>query len=310
MTKMNILDSYKDYGRVMRVTNGVIEAYVTLDLGPRIIRFGFVDGQNLMNANRDEFEPRTDAEYEAYFGKGKKWENFGGHRLWVSPEAYPKTYSPDDSIVGYEVTEYGAIFTPKAECENGIQKQIEIKMDKDDANMQVTLRVKNISEKPQEFSVWSLSVAEKDGTLVLPMNDNDTGLLPNRIISVWPYTDLRDDRIYFGSKYATVRQDISRTQPIKLGFDLNKGTAYYCLGEDIFAKVYETHHSDATYPDGGCSFETYTNEAFLEIETLSPLKSVKPQETLSLTEHWSLHKKPCEVDFKDDKSIDNMLKKI
>lgn len=254
MVDVKLLKSYKDYGRVVAISNGIIEAFVTVDLGPRIIRFGFVDGQNVMNANRDEFVPLTDESYEAHFGKGKKWENFGGHRLWACPESFPETYNPDDSVVGYEITDCGAVFTPKAETANGLQKCIEVKMDKDDANMQVSLSIKNISENDKQYAVWSLSVCEKGGTLVLPMNDNDTGLLPNRVISVWSYTDLSDDRIYFGSKYATVRQDTSRTQPIKLGFDLNKGTAYYCLGEDIFAKTFTTNHPKGTYADGGCSF--------------------------------------------------------
>ena len=63
------------------------------------------------------------------------------------------------------------------EIENGAAKSLEIKMDSDDANMQVIMRVKNISEKDKNFAVWGLSVSEKGGTLIIPMNTNDTGLL-------------------------------------------------------------------------------------------------------------------------------------
>ena len=183
-------------------------------------------------------------------------------------------------------------------------------MDPDDANMQVTMRVKNISDKDKTFAVWGISVSEKGGTLVIPMNTNDTGLLPNRIVSVWPYTDMSNDRIYWGSRYVTVRQDEKYDKPIKLGFDLNCGTVYFCLNEDIFRKSFDTNHPDGTYPDGGCSFETYTNENMIEVESLSELKTVKSGEVSCLTESWSLYKKPCEVDFKNDQSIDSMLEKI
>ena len=172
------------------------------------------------------------------------------------------------------------------------------------------MRVKNISDKPKDFAVWGLSVSEKGGTLVIPMNENDTGLLPNRIVSVWPYTDMSNDRIYFGDRYVTLRQDEKYTRPIKLGFDLNCGTVYYCLGDDIFRKSYDTNHPSGKYPDGGCSFETYTNENMIEIESLGELKTVEPGETSSLTESWSLCKKPCDTDFKDDKSIDEMLSRL
>lgn len=309
MIKTEIKD-YLNYGKVLAMTNGVIEVYVTVDVGPRIIRYGFVGGQNLMCDNRNAATPKCDAEFEGFFGKGKKWEILGGHRIWTSPESYPNSYYPDLNPVKYEITEQGAIFTPNAETENGMQKQLEIKIDPDDSNIYVTMSVTNIANKPQEFSVWGLTVSATGGTLIVPMNDNDTGLLANRNISVWPYTNLADDRLHFGKSYVTLRQDTNVDQALKLGFDLNQAEAYYCLGEDIFRKSYNTYHPREKYPDNNCSFETYTCATFIEVESLSPLKSVQPQETLSLTEHWSLHKKPCSVDFNDDKSIDNLISKL
>lgn len=304
------IKNYLDYGKVLCVTNGVIEAYVTIDVGPRIIRFGYVGGQNFMCDNRSVMAPKDDKEFEDFFGTGKKWEILGGHRIWTSPESYPASYYPDLTPVKYEITENGAIFTPNPEKENGQQKQLEIKMDPDDSNMHVTMRVTNISDAPQEFSIWGLTVSARHGTLIIPMNDNDTGLLHNRNISVWPYTNLADSRVHFGKRYVTLHQDSNIEQSFKLGFDLNQAEAYYCLGDDIFRKSYETYHPHENYPDNGCSFETYTNAGFIEVESLSPLKSVQPNETVSLTEHWSLHKKPCDVEFNNDESIDEMLNKL
>jgi len=45
-----------------------------------------------------------------------------------------------------------------------------------------------------------------------------------------------------------------------------------------------------TYTDFGCSFETFTNNEFLEIETLGPLTKVSPGQTVTQVEHWSLHR--------------------
>ena len=176
--------------------------------------------------------------------------------------------------------------------------------------MQVIMKVKNISDKAKKFSVWGLSVSEKGGCLIIPMNTKDTGLLSNRIISVWPYTDMSSNRIYWGKKYVTLRQDENAAEPIKLGFDLDCGTVYYCLNDDIFCKRFDTKHPYAEYPDGGCSFETYTNENMIEVESLSELKSVQPGEVSELTESWSLCKRPCEIDFRNDSSIENMLSKL
>lgn len=303
------IESYKKYGKAVCLTNGVIEAYVTVDVGPRIIRFGFAGQQNIMNSNREEFAIMTDKNYEDFWGNGKHWENFGGHRVWVTPEVFPQTYSPDDAPVKYELTESGAVFTAAAEP-TGIRKQIEIKLDPDDANMQVINRVKNVSNEDKEFSVWSISVADKGGTLIIPMNTNDTAPLSNRIISVWPYTDLGDRRIKFGDKYAILHHNSVSPRPIKLGFDLNCGNIYYCLNGDIFCKSFETKHPESCYPDGGCSFETYINEYFTELESLSPVIQLAAGETAEHTEHWSLIKMPCEVDFESEESIDNLLSRV
>lgn len=311
MVTVKEIKSFSNYGKVVCITNGVIEVYVTVDIGPRIIRFGFVGGQNMMCENRAAFPIRGDKVFTDFFGEGRHWENLGGHRIWISPEKYPDTYYPDMDPVPYKVTGYGAVFTPNPEVENGLAKTLEVKMDPDDASLQVHMTVKNISEKEDKtFSIWGLTVCAAGGALIIPTNTNDTGLLPNRIVSVWPYTDMHSDRIYWGRRYVTVTQDANDPEDLKLGFDLNGGQIFYVRGEDIFRKAYETNHPNALYPDGGCSFETFTNPNLIEAESLSELKTVKPGEVSELTESWTLMKKPCEVDLKNDDSIDNLLKRI
>ena len=310
MINVKEIESYKDYGRCVVISNGVIEAYVTVDLGPRIIRFGFVDGQNIMCDNRKAFEPMTDKKYTDYFGEGKAWESFGGHRVWLTTESYPETYTPDDEKVSYTVTEFGAIFEANDDTKNGVKKSFEIKMDDDDANMQIATKIKNISSQNKEFAVWCISVATTDGTFIIPMNTNDTGLLHNRQISVWPYTDLSDKRLRFGKKYVTINQDVNATCPLKLGFDLNAGQVYYVVGDNVFCKKYQNNHPNGNYPDNNVSFETYTNNVMIEIENLSEVKNVAPGEFNTMVETWSLIKKPCEVDTNCDNSIDEFLNKI
>lgn len=310
MVAVKEIENYLDYGKCVSISNGVIEALVTVDIGPRIISFGYKDGQNFMCDERERLGFKCSEEYTEFFGEGRKWENLGGHRIWLSPESYPETYLPDDRPVEYRITDCGAVFIPLEDTQIGAAKELEIKMDPDDTNMQVLMRVKNTAAAAKEFAIWALSVCTEGGTLIVPMNTNDTVLLPNRVISVWPYTDMSDDRIYWGKKYITVRQDSSAKTNMKLGFDLNCGTAYYVLGNEILRKNYSTNHPDGRYPDGGCSFETYTNDCMLEFETLGELKTVNPGEVSEHSEMWSLCKKPCDVDLKNDSSIDTLLSKL
>ena len=84
--------AYRGWPNCCRISNGKVELIVTTDVGPRVIRFGFVGGQNLFK------------EYAAFLGKrgGKQWVNYGGHRLWHAPEDQQRTYSPDNSPVTIE----------------------------------------------------------------------------------------------------------------------------------------------------------------------------------------------------------------
>lgn len=272
MVKVTELQSFKDYGKCVQISNDVITALVTVEVGPRIISFGFVDSQNFLNSTRKNFpNHKKDKAYTDFFGAGRHWEILGGHRIWLSPESYPETYTPDDKPCEYSVTEHGAIFTYAEDTEIGVATQMEIKMDPDDTNMQVIMRIKNISDSSKRFSVWALSVCNQNGTLILPMNTNDTGLLSNRKIVLWSYTDISSDIFHWGKKYITVKQKPEGEKyKEKIGIDLNCGTAYYVLGDEILCKHFETQHPHADYPDGGCSFETYICNEMLEFESHLP----------------------------------------
>ena len=56
----------------------------------------------------------------------------------------------------------------------------------------------------------------------------------------------------------------------------------------------------------GCSFETFTNNEFLEIETLGPMTKLLPGETVEQIEHWALFR-DVKVAELTDKELDEVL---
>ena len=44
----------------------------------------------------------------------------------------------------------------------------------------------------------------------------------------------------------------------------------------------------AVYPDYGVSYETYTNDYMMEMESLSPLTRLEPGDTINHLEEWEL----------------------
>ena len=71
----------------------------------------------------------------------------------------------------------------------------------------------------------------------------------------------------------------------KIGLRHPEGWAAYVLGDHLFIKSVPLI-DDATYPDMGSNFETFTNSEFLELETLGPLQSLSAGEVLVHTESW------------------------
>jgi hypothetical protein len=61
-----------------------------------------------------------------------------------------------------------------------------------------------------------------------------------------------------------------------------------------------------TYPDFGCSFETFTNAEFLEIETLGPMTELRPGQTVEHAERWTLFRdvKPAAL---TDEGLDDVV---
>ena len=309
MVNYKIVENYKDYGKCLSISNGVIETLVTLDIGPRIIYFSFVDGINVMQDNRSVFAPVEGEAFDKHYYKGAKWENYGGHRLWTSPESLPETYYPDCQPVNYEINGNAVTFTPPQQIENGIALSFQITMEDDSNKMTVLHKGKNISNVSKQFALWALSVMATGGVEIIPLNTCDTGLLPNRRIVLWPYSKALDGRFYLGEKYVTLKQDTNATCPFKLGTDCEAGIGYYCLDDVVFTKEYN-HDTTSEYPDGGVSYETYTNEAFLEFETLGALKLVAPDEITTHEEVFALYHKPCEFDPKDEASIDEFISQL
>lgn len=297
---------FENFGKCIEISNGKTDVVVTKEIGPRIIRVGLVGKENVMfnDLNRENITEHADM--EKHYGKGAKWINYGGHRLWVSPESMPETYFPDDKPVEVEFLENGAMFIQNEQPMNGVACKYSVTMS-EDGEITVTHYVKNISSSEKRCSPWAITVLNKGGLEIIPNNTLDTELLPNRRIIAWPYTNLADERLYLGKDFITLKQD-SIDQSFKIGLDLHKGTALYAYKDTVFVKKYE-HKFDGEYDDFGVSFETYTNSEILEMETIGTVHYLKPGETATHTEKWSVHENIGNPDRKDEPAIDEFVRK-
>ncbi|MCM8786211.1 MAG: hypothetical protein NC827_03905 [Candidatus Omnitrophica bacterium] len=249
------------------------------DIGPRVIHFSLKK-----YPDKNVFELLPDLTIDTKEGK---WHIYGGHRLWTSPEDNPRSYSLDDKPVRIEKFKEFIKIYGNTEIQNSVEKQIEIK--KIEQGLEVNHIIKNIGRWPIKFGAWCLSVMKKGGFAIIPIVPKKVdkyGLLPDRHISLWQYTDISDKRLILNKNFIFVKQDVGIKKPFKIGVNVNENWVAYYVDRFLFVKSFETEKGE--YPDFGCNVEVYTNSQFLELETLSPLKIVEPQSIIEYKEIWNI----------------------
>lgn len=283
----------------VRVTNGVVDLVAATRMGPRILRYGYADGPNLLG----EF---PDAKVETPWGP---WRPLAGHRLWVAPEIMPGSYAPDDVPVDVDTTDRALRLRGRPDA-TGISKEMSIALDPDGTGVTVVHRLRNHGAWPVEMSAWALTILRGGGYVLVPQEPfgpHPEFLQPARPMVLWRFTDLADPRWKLGSRWIRLHADPSRTEPQKVGVGNRRGWAAY-LGEDtLFVKRFPWVEG-APYPDMGCNTETFTAGAFVEVESLSPLARVEPGGVLEHVERWELER--ADGRALDDAAMDALVERI
>ena len=279
-------ENFENFGKCLYIANEKQEMRVTVDIGPRIISYNLIGKKNIMFNDLERASMRDNDEYKAVYGSNKAWYIYGGHRFWVSPEKFPVTYYPDNDPVEYTRNGNVFTFTPPVQKVTGWHQIIEITFDETQAKADVRHILVNKSDKEQTGSIWALSVTAPCGRVFQKMAQDNTGLVSNRNLILWPYNDMTDKRFYMDKTYlALAHADVDTA--FKIGTNNTSGSIL-CLNDGMVFKKEFTYIHGASYPDNGCSTEVYTNKLILEMETLSPLYTLKSGEVAEHLEKWSL----------------------
>lgn len=267
---------YGGWNRCARLVAGNTEAIVTLEVGPRIIRYGLVGGQNEL------------VEYPKDMGQtgGDEYRSYGGHRLWIAPEEDPKTLHPDNHPVDCREENGWHVFTAPMESWF-VQKELRVRVDGN--ALVIEHRIYNLGVYPIELAPWSLTVMAAGGTCLFPQAafiSHSDKVLPARPLVLWHYTDMSDPRWTWGKSVVRLRHD-SGMAAQKVGTFVDQGYAAYANHGNLFLKRFGAE-SEYIYPDSGCNFETFTRQDMLEVESLGPLENIPRGEYASHFETWYL----------------------
>ena len=139
--------SYRGWENAYRISNGTVELVVLADVGPRVISYSFVGGENIFHEVAEQ----------AGLTGGKDFRLYGGHRLWVWPEVQ-RTYFPDNSAVAVCHDNNVVRFTAPLEGVSpgsNLQKELEIQLNEVGSRVTVSHRITNRDTQPTELAPWA-----------------------------------------------------------------------------------------------------------------------------------------------------------
>lgn len=292
---------FNGWKNCLSLSNKTVEVIVTTDIGPRIISYNVLNKGNHLKV------------FEKTAGKtgGDKFNLYGGHRVWHAPEEKERTYFPDNTACVYEI-KGNTVSVMHKEPQTNLSRGVVVEM-LENGSLIVNNIISNDGFFDVELSVWGITQFAHGGLMAVPNSNLDTGLMANRAVSLWPYSKMNDKRIYWGDKFITVLPDSKNAQPFKFGASADEGYAAYFNHGQLVVIEFE-HYFNAEYPNFYCNFESYVNDEFVELETLSPLMTLEPGEVTVSVEKWHVAdgvKKPDAADEKNiEKEINALLKKV
>jgi len=282
-----VKEEFHSWPNTYRLSNGLVEARVVTDVGPRIMDFHAAGGANLLYVRQSEAGKHGE----------DAWVQRGGWRLWIAPERRETTYALDNSpcvaaVVGDTTLRVMGPAQPAA----GIQKQIDVTLDPGEPRLRITSHIKNVSDHSLTYAAWSLPVLRAGGRAFVPQDVGSlTAFDAVRRLLLWSYTTFADPRYHFGDRLIEINHTKVKPPPpaqsgrhddeSKIGVDSAQGWAAYLLDGTLFLKRFP-HNATAQYPDGGATIEVYSSHEFLELEHLGPLTTIAPGDEIVLPEDW------------------------
>jgi hypothetical protein len=204
----------------------------------------------------------------------------GGHRLWNAPEN-PFYTCPEDNV--NVIAEKDTVIMRSNIDAAGLEKEISFRLDEN--CVALTHRITWHGNDSIELAPWAITQLRLESMAILPQSNVD-GLQPNRKFVFWPYSKINDARLELHDDLILIHGRVAE-QPFKIGSNNPYGWIACTLGNALFVKRFSVDHAEK-YPDMGCNAEAYVKDSCIELETLGPLRILKPNETVTHEETWEV----------------------
>jgi len=258
-----------------RLRLGDATMVVVTEVGPRILSLSVAGGPNLLFVDQETAgQGQGDADFCVY----------GGHRVWVSPETVD-TYAPDNGRCQVGVSDGKLTVIAPVTPQTGLRKRLTVSAR--DGRFVVEQGVLNTGDAVYAGGIWALTCVVPKGTVVFPWGRQASWDLKKIVYwSKWMghSSDVNSPQWQPGPDLFAVRPT---GEEGKVGSNSPEGWVALCRDDATFVKSYPWF-PNVRYPDEDCSLQVYTNEHFVEMETLSPLTTFYPGQEIVHREVWTV----------------------
>lgn len=315
---LSYVDSYKYYGRCVKLENEFIELLITVEIGPRIIYFGWKGGENLFFNAQEGTRISNSPLFKQIFGEDQQFCFYGGHRMWLAPQLMFYTECPDNDPLNVRQIENGVVLTGPEAKVIGFIPEMTVVMEPDKPMIHVKTTFTNTADTPRKQAAWQITQCAPGGVGFIPFAK------PFRMMQRKPFSELTladfdfkpnppgasllmfvggftDPRLRVDDHYITFSFDGEMRRPLKIGSQDYQGYAMYA-NKGYMLRWDFIHDTEAEYTDGGCSFEAYTDADFTEMETLGPVKIYAKGESISHEQTISVQPLKSEIPDLNDRA--------
>lgn len=295
---ISYVDAYKHYGRCVKLENDLVEALITIDVGPRIIYYAAKGGENLFHNDDNNLSVTKSPLYKQLFGEDAEYHYYGGLRMWLAPQRQFYTESPDSVPVDCKEIENGVVLTCPEATVIGFIAEMTVIMDPEKPEIEVTAKYTNTSDTPKQNAVWQIAQCAAGGVGFFPLTK--PFMMPKKPFSEMTLDDFAgpllpggnlvyflggpsDKRLIVDDRYISFSQSPERQRPMKIGTLDTQGWALFANKGYMLTFRFE-HDPKAVYTDYSCSLEAFTDPSLTEIEALGPLEEYKKGESISHTQ--------------------------
>lgn len=277
--------SYKKYNKCLRVTNNLVEIIVHIEDEIKIVKYGYIDGNN-------QFEDELDIDGKIY----------GGHRFSHIPKIDYKVDFIDDEGIKYEKITNGVRIIQNIEKWTQIRKIVEIVFEENSSKVKISHKILSLNAFDINISISANTIVRKGGIQVIPLIKNLNKDVPDKALVFWPYSNLKDSRVYFGDKYIAMKVNDTIVDKFRIGLNTNLPYVLYYNSNEMFIKEFEDLGDNKCYPNMGCKYESLITSNYLEMQSNSPMYKLRTNKYITHTEVWNIYKN-INLDF-IDKFID------